>query len=295
MTGNSIINLGDLSKPVTVFIERVSDAVGGIAKPWQIKRVASAEAQAAKIAALADMEISEIQQRGLQRLVREEGIKQENIESITMKAAESIKEDAKPEELADDWLFHFFEKAKIVSDEDMQTLWSKILAQEVNSPKSYSKKTIEIVSSISKYDALMFRKFCSYVWNIGYLECFLSTNSIKPGGDLDFTFSNLLHLESIGLITMEASSGYANHYTTKYVNWAYYGCGISLILPNEDKNVIPRGNVTLTNAGRELAIISGSLPDGDYLKTALNYLLDNGVTFSTPILSRDKWKAINFK
>ncbi len=44
--GGGLINLGDLSKPVTVLIERVSDAVGGIAKPWQIKRIAKAETKA---------------------------------------------------------------------------------------------------------------------------------------------------------------------------------------------------------------------------------------------------------
>ena len=44
--GGGLINLGDLSKPATVLIERVSDAVGGIAKPWQIKRIAKAETKA---------------------------------------------------------------------------------------------------------------------------------------------------------------------------------------------------------------------------------------------------------
>lgn len=51
MSGNSLIDLGKLAEPATKLIEKVSDAVGGIAKPWQIKRVASAEAAAAKIAA----------------------------------------------------------------------------------------------------------------------------------------------------------------------------------------------------------------------------------------------------
>ena len=41
---NSIINLGGLSKPATVLIEKISDAVGGVFKPYQIKRIAKAEA-----------------------------------------------------------------------------------------------------------------------------------------------------------------------------------------------------------------------------------------------------------
>jgi len=38
--GNPLINLGELSKPATELIKRVSDAVGGIFKPYQIIRVA---------------------------------------------------------------------------------------------------------------------------------------------------------------------------------------------------------------------------------------------------------------
>jgi hypothetical protein len=43
--GSSLINLGDLSKPATVLIEKISDAVGALYKPRQIKRLAQAEAE----------------------------------------------------------------------------------------------------------------------------------------------------------------------------------------------------------------------------------------------------------
>jgi len=59
----ALINFGELSKPATVLIEKISEAVGGIFKPYQIKRVARAEAEVSKIKVQADIEISEIQQR----------------------------------------------------------------------------------------------------------------------------------------------------------------------------------------------------------------------------------------
>ena len=76
------IDFGSLSKPATVLIEKISDAVGGIAKPGQIIRVAKAEADAEVIKARARIEISELEERALHRMVREEGLRQENIESI---------------------------------------------------------------------------------------------------------------------------------------------------------------------------------------------------------------------
>jgi hypothetical protein len=46
---NPLARLGDLAKPATVLIEKISDAVGGVFKPFQIVRVARAEAEASLI------------------------------------------------------------------------------------------------------------------------------------------------------------------------------------------------------------------------------------------------------
>jgi len=35
--GGGLINLGELSKPPTVLIEKISDAIGEIFKPYQIR------------------------------------------------------------------------------------------------------------------------------------------------------------------------------------------------------------------------------------------------------------------
>jgi hypothetical protein len=46
MADHSLINIGELAKPATVLIEKISDAVGEIYKPYQAKRVAKAETEA---------------------------------------------------------------------------------------------------------------------------------------------------------------------------------------------------------------------------------------------------------
>jgi len=146
--GNSLINLGDLSKPATVLIERVSDAVGAVFKPYQIKRIAKAESEANKIKTLANIELSEIEERAMQRLVQEEAKKQENIESITAQATMQLNEDAKPEDIQSDWIVNVFDKCRLISDAEMQSLWANLLAGEANKPGSLSKRTIELVASL---------------------------------------------------------------------------------------------------------------------------------------------------
>jgi len=68
----ALVNIGELSKPATVLIEKISDAIGGIFKPWQIHRVAQAEGEAERIKAVAQIEISKLQRRALQRFIAEE-------------------------------------------------------------------------------------------------------------------------------------------------------------------------------------------------------------------------------
>jgi len=58
---SSIVNLGELTKPATVLIEKISEAIGGIFRPHQIRRIAEAEAQADRIKALSQIEITELQ------------------------------------------------------------------------------------------------------------------------------------------------------------------------------------------------------------------------------------------
>jgi hypothetical protein len=126
----ALISLGDLTKPATVLIEKIAEAVGGGFRPYQIKRVARAEAEADKIKALAGVEISEIQQRALVRMIGEEGKKQKNIEDITAEALPKLNDTAKPEEIENDWLANFFEKCKLISDKEMQSLWASLLATQ---------------------------------------------------------------------------------------------------------------------------------------------------------------------
>jgi regulator of protease activity HflC (stomatin/prohibitin superfamily) len=58
-----ILNIGDLAKPATVLIEKVSNAVGVLYEPKKIINKAKAEAEAMQIIATANVNASEIEQR----------------------------------------------------------------------------------------------------------------------------------------------------------------------------------------------------------------------------------------
>jgi hypothetical protein len=82
----SLKNLGELSKPANTLIDKVSSAIGGVFEPWQIKRVAGAEAEVSLIKAKSEIEITDLHRRAIHRFVEEEANRQEIMQEITKKS-----------------------------------------------------------------------------------------------------------------------------------------------------------------------------------------------------------------
>ena len=264
MPDNPLANLGELSKPATVLIEKISDAVGGIFKPYQIVRVAKAEAEAEKIRAHAGIVVKDIHLRAMHRFLEEEAKKQKNIEDITQKALPNLNDDAKSENVENDWIVNFFDKCRLISDSDMQGLWSRILSGEANSPGSYSKRTVNFLSSLDKNDAELFTKLCKFAWMIGDVKPLIYDVKNDIYNKHKINFGSLNHLESIGLIQFNSLAGFRQLGIPKRVPLFYYDKPALLEFEKESDNELELGKVLLTKIGQELAPICGSSPDQDF-------------------------------
>jgi hypothetical protein len=249
----SIVNLGKLSKPADTLIKKVSSAVGGIFEPWQIKRVAKAEAEASLIKATAEIEVTDLHRRAMRRFIEEEANRQENMESITEKAIPRLKEGADPNKMEDDWVTNFFEKSRIVSDNEMQDLWASILAGEANSPGTYSKRTVNFLGDLDKKDAELFTSLCSFGWFVGPFTPLIFDCEASIYNDKGLSFDTLTHLDSIGIIQFSGLSGFVRNNLPKNFTVLYYGEPLNLTFQKEEDNQLNIGNVLLTQFGRELA------------------------------------------
>lgn len=279
--GNSIINLGDLAKPATVLIEKVSDAVGVLYEPRRIKKRAEAEAEAEKIKALAGVELSEIQQRGLERMIQQEGRKQENIENITAQAAQQLPPEAKAEDLEEDWLAHFFDKCEKVSDKEMQSLWSSLLAGEATSPGTYSKRTVDYVATMDKKDAELFTTFCQFTWMIGDATPLIFDFKHEIYSSQGITFDSLTHLDAIGLISFSPTAGFKKQAIPKEGVVFYFGLPTLLKFTKEKDNEFRSGAALFTRAGKELVPICGAKRNQEFYEYAVEQLARQGITLST--------------
>jgi hypothetical protein len=267
--GPSLINLGDISKPATVLIEKISDAIGGIFQPMQMKRLAKAEVESDIIRTKGDIEVSDIQRRAMHRFVTEEAKKQANIESITEQAIPQLKDKSTPENMDDDWISNFFERSRIVSNKDMQALWSKVLAGEANTPGSFSKRTVNFLASLDKKDALLFKNLCGFVFNMGDIVpvIFDVTAPIYANAGIDFPSLN--HLDTIGLIKFDSLAGFSVGASKRRFVFAYYGTPVSLEVSPEQGSMFSVGKVLLTQVGRQLVSVCESEPVAGFLDFAI--------------------------
>ena len=247
-----------LTSPATALIERVSDAVGGVVRPWQIQRVAEAEAKGeakkALILAESEIEVTDLQRRAAFRWLEEETKNQENIESITGQALPRLNDDAEPEKIENDFLRNFFDKCRIVSDEQMQDVWARILAGEANNPGRFSRKTINVLSDMSKSDADLFVTVCSHVWhfpNAVFPIVLISDEFFRERG---INLYALVHLESIGLFITD-SMGFSNRFEQDTFRATYFERSAEITLAPSAEGQLSSGDILLTSAGRELGSI----------------------------------------
>jgi len=283
MTTFNFGDVGSLSKPVSDLIEKIFHAAGVLWEPKQMVRIAQAQAKVDMIQAIAKIERDDLIDRTAKRFFNEELRNQNNMESIIGKAIPAVGEKAKPENVEDDWIANFFDKCRLISDEQMQELWAKILAGEANSPGKFSKKTVNIVANLDKSDAEAFTRLCGFGFSISHsFEILIYDIEDKIYTGHGITFDTISNLESVGLIQFNPLTNYrlvirlvipSDRGFTQYFDQRLW-----LEFPQGKKMEVNTGHVFLTQAGRQLASLCEAGPvDGfiDYVK--------------------EKWKGFGYK
>ena len=147
---NPLNDLSKLSEPITKLIDVVSKGIGIVYRPIGTVRQAKADAKAMIIKTIAKAEALSIEQRAQQRVRYHDMLNQQNIEQIVSKAIQELPDKVSEKPVNQDWIIQFFNHAKDVCDEDMQTIWARILSGETSSPNSYAKRTLDFLKTMEK-------------------------------------------------------------------------------------------------------------------------------------------------
>ncbi|NOJ25422.1 DUF2806 domain-containing protein [Vibrio coralliilyticus] len=262
-----LISLDKLSEPITKLVEVVASGIGTLYQPFGTVRQAKADAKAKLIIAKADCEVLSLSERANSRLGHRESLRQSNIESIVSMAAKEMPESVSDRPVDIDWTLQFFDTAQDICDDEMQSLWARILAGEVSTPGSYSKRTLQFLKTMDKFEAEKFVDFCSFVFQFRANDCFIVENDctnkflIEKAGNYDL-FS---HFHTLGLIT-ESFIGdnkldeiQVNYFETKYTF-------VAKEKPNQRNGRISLffGYRRLTQLGMQLYQIANATPVDNY-------------------------------
>ncbi len=270
--------LSAIVSPANKLIDAISKGIGTLYEPHRLKKLADAEAYRIKTIGQAlsentdlpvqynngeisvDLtEYESLQKRAVCRFARQETQRQFNLENIADKAYDLLK-DQQPqsdETVSQDWMTRFINNAQDVSDEDVQNLWSRILADEIVRPTSISIKTLDVIKNLSKEDAFLFEKISKHVINGQYLlrdAEFLSYVNI--------TYNDILKLDDCGLIN---SSGFIHQDRESDVKFlpVAYNSSYVLFAQSDKKQKIKIPSYVLTNSGQELLAILKISTDND--------------------------------
>ena len=299
------VNLSLKVPAIEKLIDYGASGVGAIAGPMLAPWKASREGKARLIAAEADAQVRRIQARadatalniiaeaqfeaqayllpvdagvhstlditrqGVEQSIEFQGRKRlANARAVLEGAADELGDkEVANHEPDPDWTARFFDCVQDVSSEDMQKIWAKILAGEVESPGRTSLRTLDTLKNMTKRDAEMFRDVCSLI--IG--EEFVFYNDSAK--DLSaVALNNLLHLQDCDLVN-----------PVRRLSLHQWGEDNRIVLRHQTgallvtSNHTPGGQLSipairLSSAGRELGRLSPQTVNMDYLRTFSKFL-----------------------
>ena len=218
-----LTDLTGLSQPLTKLIEAISRGVGVLYEPTQIRRKATADASAIEtirkaISANPNIPMQyqsggvtigptisdEFISRVVERITFQELYKQQNIEAVVKVAFNQMieKETVSVEPVEPDWILRFMNSVQDVSEEQMQELWGKILADEVSHPGSFSLRTLEKVRNISQREAQCLQRISKFIIEGSVTKFLIARNEILR--KFNIAYAELMLLEECGFLSTTA-------------------------------------------------------------------------------------------
>ena len=231
LKGLEISDIFGLSEPLTKLVETVSCGVGKLYEPTHIRRLAKAKAEEIKIISdtvtdnlnlpisyqngeigIDATDANGLVQRAQNRFLFQQMKKQQNIEAVVANAATELDKTTvvSSTPVNEDWISSFFDFVANVSNEQMQILWGKVLAGEIEKPDSFSIRTLDVLRKMTREDAICFAKIVPFVLkcpgnkDATFYDFFVPGNLGSKDRVLEkcgVTFSDIVRLDEAQLIS----------------------------------------------------------------------------------------------
>lgn len=244
-----------------------------------------------------------------QRIQFQEEKRQANIGSIVRQAALELGDkEVQDHEVDHDWTARFFDDVQDVSSEDMQQLWAKILAGEVERPGSTSFRTLRVLKDMNQHVARIFSWFCvlcvysegtryasdddgrvcnacfdritTHGFRSSYLDLLNTHGLVNPNYD---SWHDMQSAIGFGRIQPDQTNRYPFRFQSQY--WVLYPVGGPRSMKPRSPGFPLRG-ASLSQSGLELSQVVRAEPLDDYKTALINYFAQEGLQM-TPVDNGD--------
>lgn len=264
-----IKDLAGLSEPLTKLIDVIANGCKWIAEPYQIKRIADANAYASSVQSKEDFKqglrdsLLEYTKRSMLSIRENKQI--DNLLNILNFAGQELLAIDKINDtpVSPEWSSRFFDYAQNIYDEEAQTIWAKILAQETATPGNFFKRTLDVLHNIEPFEAKWFAELCQFVLD----DTFIDQDIIHSNF---FEFSKLQSMVDCGLLNAQKCAiNFDNTVDTINFKSHYLKRGISQLQPSN----ISMSGFALTDAGNQLYKITQVSSNLEFVKKIQEQLL----------------------
>ena len=288
-----ISDLTGLSQPLTKLFEVVSQGIGTIYEPTHIKRIAKARAMEIKTIASAvqdselpiqyndgqvsiDTSTKEFLERTEKRRLFLEAKKQKNIEDIISEAYNNLEKEKEVSEepVQEEWINRFFNIVGEISSDDLKTIWSKILSEELKKPGKCSIRTLENLRNISRDEAVIFKKISNYIIKYDD-ELYYLPNEDELLQSIDINYGEILKLDEAQLINSSALISAVLNFDENIKEISLIYNDKIIFCNKEEKCEIRLKAYTLTETGRSIFDIINPTFDKDFFEKYMNIISKN--------------------
>lgn len=216
------------------------------------------------------------------RIVGKEIVRQENIDRVVSIALENL---GKAKAISDkkvetDWLTRFFDIVEDISDDELRNVWGKVLSQEIQTPGSFSLRTLSTIRNLAKNEAELFASLGNNVFSSANTKFFLKSKNSILGSNVQYDAITLLM--ECGLIKENDDLAFSYRATpdekTKFA-FTYQDLAVIIELDKGDYEI----NVDiyeLTRVGSEIYKILNVEKDMSLLEKAASIIKKPNVSFA---------------
>ena len=151
--------------------QRLIDVIKDYLEPWRLNRLGKEEAKRMKrqTSAIADgiVRIAEAESKGdeikalAELKIREWNRQQQNRAAVVVEAKKYLPQSVPEESPDSDWINDFFRAVENISEQQLRTVFAKLLADEIGKPGTFSRRAISIAREMRAGDVSRLEEACS--------------------------------------------------------------------------------------------------------------------------------------